>query len=393
MEPDLWKAFIQRENLKSFGSISSDQCWRLIFRDSIVRRHSLKDFSFIKMIGKGCLGKVALVECKNPNLKVKSPLVIKRIKKEMLRVDESLFAQNDQKMKRYRANSERVMPFIDYFHSDTEDGNIYLMMDYCSGADMMTLLQKYENCTEDQARFFMVELVLEIEYIHKHFGAIKFLKPSNILRTDKGHLQISLSDFGLMTGLFGIKNVLKLNKHLIMSDYDKLEDRYWSVMETTITWRNIRRKMNADRTSHPYLAPEVILAEMEDSSTDDLSCDWWSLGAIFYEMLVGFPPFCDEDEGKMYQKIVNSQHSLRFPKYHMSSAAEDLIKKLLCDSSVRLNGESIKNHPFFNKTNWSALQFAVNNHNITSVIPFLPVVSHPTDTTNFEEQDEEVRVF
>lgn len=123
-----------------------------------------------------------------------------------------------------------------------------------------------------------------------------------------------------------------------------------------------------------YIAPEVFFQKGYGKE-----CDWWSLGTIMYEMLVGFPPFCAENYNQTYQKIINWRESLSFPAgIHVSSSAEHLIRRLLCDSEHRLGlygADEIKAHPFFRGIDWDAIR--------TQVAPFQPVLKSITDTTYF----------
>ncbi len=124
-----------------------------------------------------------------------------------------------------------------------------------------------------------------------------------------------------------------------------------------------------------YIAPEVF-----DKNGYTKSCDWWSLGAIMYECLVGYPPFCSDHPNETYQKIVNWRRFLFVPDdVHLSREAEDLLQRLLCDANDRLDGVSIRRHPFFRGVNWSNLRAARP--------PFVPNLKSITDTSYFPIED------
>jgi protein-serine/threonine kinase len=98
-------------------------------------------------------------------------------------------------------------------------------------------------------------------------------------------------------------------------------------MERNIAWTKTKELMRKD-IHYPYIAPEIILKEIGEIESYDLAlCDWWFIGVVLYEWLVGFPPFAADTPTEMYHKIICCTSSLQFFKYQMSSAAEDFIKK------------------------------------------------------------------
>lgn len=128
--------------------------------------------------------------------------------------------------------------------------------------------------------------------------------------------------------------------------------------------------------------PDYISCEILLKRGYNKECDYWSLGVVLYEMLVGYPPFYAEDALKTCRKILNWQETLRFPpEASLSWAAKDLIQRLICDAKHRLgavNGiAEFKEHPFFDGVDWN------NLHHV--VPPFVPELRGPTDTRYFED--------
>jgi len=149
--------------------------------------------------------------------------------------------------------------------------------------------------------------------------------------------------------------------HLTMSSKDQIA-----------TWKANRRKLAYSTVGTPdYIAPEIFLQKGYGNE-----CDWWSLGAIMFECLVGYPPFCSETTHETYQKIINWPHYLIIPDdVHLSREAEDLIRRLITSPDRRSSVEHIKKHPFFYGVDWTAIR------NIEA--PFIPRLRSITDTSYF----------
>eukprot|EP01025_Chloroclados_australasicus_P069551 TRINITY_DN9833_c0_g1_i2.p2 TRINITY_DN9833_c0_g1~~TRINITY_DN9833_c0_g1_i2.p2 ORF type:complete len:209 (-),score=30.40 TRINITY_DN9833_c0_g1_i2:233-775(-) len=117
-----------------------------------------------------------------------------------------------------------------------------------------------------------------------------------------------------------------------------------------------------------------------------MECDWWSLGAIMFEMLVGYPPFYSDEPLSTCRKIVSWRKFLQFPaEPAVSPVAKDLVCRLLCDVEHRLGtrggADEIKAHPFFKGLDWDNLRQAQ--------APYLPELDHELDTRHFEKYDED----
>jgi serine/threonine protein kinase len=229
-------------------------------------------------------------------------------------------------------------------------------MEYCPGGDLMNLLIEKDVLTEEEAKFYLAELVLSIESIHKLDCIHRDIKPDNILIDATGH--IKLSDFGLAKISEKIfENRLDLNSNTIYH-----HNKNYSCVGTAY-----------------YVAPEVL-----KKTGYGPEIDWWSAGIIFYEMLVGYAPFCSKDTSEVCYKVINWKKFFKIPsKLKISSEAKDLINKLINSSNKRLgkNGaEEIKKHPFFKGLDWDNIR--------KMKPPFIPKIKNEYDTKYFETFDE-----
>jgi protein-serine/threonine kinase len=280
---------------------------------------------------------------------------------------------------------------VSLFYSFQDAQYLYLIMEFLPGGDLMTMLIRWQIFTEDITRFYMAECVLAIEAIHKLGFIHRDIKPDNILIDIRGH--IKLSDFGLSTG-FHKTHESKYYKKLLEKDQssnhlqpNQLTSGRNSVMVDAIhltmsnrqqmqTWRKSRRLMAYSTVGTPdYIAPEIFINQGYGQE-----CDWWSLGAIMFECLIGWPPFCSEAPHETYRKILNWQETLQIPEdIHLSPEAEDLIRRLLTSAENRLGrhggADEIKQHPFFRGVDWDSIRKVD--------APFIPKLRSITDTRFF----------
>ncbi|XP_073051040.1 uncharacterized protein [Primulina eburnea] len=342
-----------------------------------LQRHKMgaDDFELLTMIGKGAFGEVRVCREKTTGhvyamKKLKKSEMLRRGQVEHVKAERNLLAEVDSNC------------IVKLYCSFQDEEYLYLIMEYLPGGDMMTLLMRKDTLTEDEARFYVAETVLAIESIHKHNYIHRDIKPDNLLLDRYGHLR--LSDFGLCKPL----DCSTLQEDFSVGDSfggtsrsdERVAARKRTQQEQLQHWQKNRRMLAYSTVGTPdYIAPEVLLKKGYG-----LECDWWSLGAIMFEMLVGYPPFYSDDPMTTCRKIVNWRTHLKFPEEaKLSSEAKDLISKLLCNVNQRLgsNGAGeIKVHPWFMGINWDKI------YNMEAA--FLPEVNDELDTQNFEKFDE-----
>lgn len=247
-------------------------------------------------------------------------------------------------------------------------------MEFLQGGDLMTILIKKDTLTVDETRFYIAETALAIDAVHRLNYIHRDLKPDNILIDRTGH--VKLSDFGLCKAVAASPSpYLEQYKDQINHPSYGSSDRSFQNMKDDYKRRG--RKLAYSTVGTPdYIAPEVFAQTGYDEG-----CDWWSLGVIMYECLVGYPPFYADDPRSTCSKIINFKKTLQFPpEANLSRAARDLLGSLICDREHRLSFDEIKAHPFFAGLNWPAIR--------TSPAPYLPTVTSEVDSRNFDDFEE-----
>uniref|UniRef100_A0A7N0T0M2 non-specific serine/threonine protein kinase n=1 Tax=Kalanchoe fedtschenkoi TaxID=63787 RepID=A0A7N0T0M2_KALFE len=346
------------------------------------RKMGVDDFELLTIIGRGAFGEVRLCREKSSShvyamKKLKKSEMLRRGQVEHVKAERNLLAEVDSDC------------IVKLYCSFQDDEHLYLIMEYLPGGDMMTLLMRKDTLTEDEARFYIGQTVLAIESIHKHNYIHRDIKPDNLLLDRFGHMK--LSDFGLCKPLdcnsfpnlnendYGV-GLLK-QPHPDGSNFSSIPAApRRTQQEQLLHWQKNRRMLAYSTVGTPdYIAPEVLLKKGYG-----MECDWWSLGAIMYEMLVGFPPFYSEEPMSTCRKIVNWRNHLKFPEeVKLSSEAKDLICRLLCNVEQRLGTKGayeIKAHPWFKNIQWDKLYHMK--------AAFIPEVNDELDTQNFEKFEE-----
>nr|XP_021501672.1 serine/threonine-protein kinase 38-like isoform X2 [Meriones unguiculatus]XP_021501673.1 serine/threonine-protein kinase 38-like isoform X2 [Meriones unguiculatus]XP_021501675.1 serine/threonine-protein kinase 38-like isoform X2 [Meriones unguiculatus]XP_021501676.1 serine/threonine-protein kinase 38-like isoform X2 [Meriones unguiculatus]XP_021501677.1 serine/threonine-protein kinase 38-like isoform X2 [Meriones unguiculatus] len=305
-------------------------------------RLGLDDFESLKVIGRGAFGEVRLVQKKDTG-HIYAMKILR--KADMLEKEQVAHIRAERDIL-VEADGAWV---VKMFYSFQDKRNLYLIMEFLPGGDMMTLLMKKDTLTEEETQFYISETVLAIDAIHQLGFIHRDIKPDNLLLDAKGH--VKLSDFGLCTGLKKAHRT-EFYRNLTHNPPSDFSFQNMNSKRKAETWKKNRRQLAYSTVGTPdYIAPEVFM-----QTGYNKLCDWWSLGVIMYEMLIGFPPFCSETPQETYRKVMSWKETLAFPpEVPVSEKAKDLILRFCTDSENRIgNGgvEEIKGHPFFEGVDW-----------------------------------------
>jgi len=265
---------------------------------------SLDDFLMLNVIGKGSYGKVLLVR-KKEDQNIYAMKILK--KKNMIKRKQVDHINTERKIMEVIDN-QFIVKLRYAFQTNQK---LYLVTDYCPGGELFYHIQKVGKFNEEAAKFYAAQLVLAIEHLHKNNIVYRDLKPENVLIDKEGYIKIT--DFGL-------------SKQNILDNHSA----------------------NSFCGTPEYLAPEII-----ENSGHGKAVDWWSLGAIIYEMLTGLPPFYSKERETLFSNI--KKVKIEYPKYLSKKAVSLFQDFFVRDPDKRLGAkgtDEIKSHPFFDTVNW-----------------------------------------
>uniref|UniRef100_A0A4W6FLP7 protein kinase C n=1 Tax=Lates calcarifer TaxID=8187 RepID=A0A4W6FLP7_LATCA len=297
---------------------------------------SLQDFRLIAVLGRGHFGKVLLSEYK----KTGTMYAIKALKKgDIIARDEVESLMCEKRI--FEIVNMSHHPFlVNLFACFQTPEHVCFVMEYTAGGDLMMHIHT-DVFTEPRAVFYAACVVLGLQFLHDHKIVYRDLKLDNLLLDTDGYVKIA--DFGLCKEGMGF----------------------------------------GDRTSTFCGTPEFLAPEVLTDTSYTRAVDWWGLGVLIYEMLVGESPFPGDDEEEVFDSIVNDE--VRYPRF-LSTEAIGIMRRLLRRNPERRLGsgekdaEEVKKQPFFRNVDWEALlQRKVPP-------PFVPSIGSKEDVSNFDEE-------
>ena len=294
---------------------------------------SYQDFEPLKLIGTGSFGKVLLVKY-NSNNNLYAMKVLNKSQIKLKKQEENTKNERDLMVK---LNNPFILSIKFAFQDESK---LYIVSEFLQGGDLFYHLHHSTiNLTEEVAKFYIIELILGLEFLHQNNVIFRDLKPENILLDSEGHIRIS--DFGLSKIL------------------ENSRDKAYTLCGTL-----------------KYLAPEILKNKGYEKSVD-----WWSLGCIFYEMLMGHLPF------KINGNVIDPEVFEEKIKFNdnMNPLLVDLISQLLSVNPKKRIGygdsdaKKIKEHQYFSDVDWNKYL----NKEIEP--PFVPKLDGDMDLRYFDK--------
>ncbi|XP_063332596.1 serine/threonine-protein kinase N1 isoform X3 [Pelmatolapia mariae] len=297
---------------------------------------SLQDFRLIAVLGRGHFGKVLLSEYK----KTGTMYAIKALKKGDIIARDEVDSLMCEKRIFEIVNMSHHPFLINLFACFQTSEHVCFVMEYTAGGDLMMHIHT-DVFTEPRAVFYAACVVLGLQFLHDHKIVYRDLKLDNLLLDTDGYVKIA--DFGLCKEGMGF----------------------------------------GDRTSTFCGTPEFLAPEVLTDTSYTRAVDWWGLGVLIYEMLVGESPFPGDDEEEVFDSIVNDE--VRYPRF-LSTEAIGIMRRLLRRNPERRLGsgekdaEEVKKQPFFRSMDWEAL--------LQKKLPppFVPSIGGKEDVSNFDEE-------
>ncbi|KAJ3205990.1 camp-dependent protein kinase catalytic subunit [Dinochytrium kinnereticum] len=289
---------------------------------TLKRSYHLEDFHIVRRVGKGGFASVFLVRLKTSTGRYYALKAIK--KSDVLRLKQEKQVMNEKNILKNIRHSfivELYQTFQDTFY-------LYMVMEYIDGGDLFSYLRKIQRFAEEDAKFYVCEVLISLQYLHSENIVYRDLKPENILLDTTGH--IKLADFGFA-------------------------------------------KIVRNTTQSFCGTPDYIAAEVVANHPYTKAVDWWSFGVLIFELVSGKTPFGDDTSEKIYDNITAGRI-----KWHptLKGSNKDVVKRLLDLDPVRRLGSSgdgaeIRAHPWFKNVNWKRVEAR------QATPPFLPACDTP----------------
>lgn len=276
-------------------------------------RKTPQDFQFGSRLGEGSYSQVF----KGVDISTRKVFAIKVLSKKHIVKEKKIKYVNIEKITLNRLG--RHPGIVTLYYTFQDDNSLYFVIDLAEHGELLTLIRKLGSLSESCSRYYMIQLIDAVDFMHKKGVIHRDLKPENILLN---------SDMKLMITDFGAAKILELDESGNLTDHDEAFAK-GSFVGTA-----------------EYVSPELL-----KHNKCGFESDIWAIGCILYQFIVGVPPFKGKTEYATFEKIVHLQY--QWPDFFIPELIKDIVSKLLLlNPQERLSIQQLQQHPWFSRLNW-----------------------------------------
>nr|AAB05204.1 putative [Saccharomyces cerevisiae] len=370
----------QQRSVKNVSNKVLNEEWALYLQreHEVLRKRRLKpkhkDFQILTQVGQGGYGQVYLAKKKDSD----EICALKILNKKLLfKLNET----NHVLTERDILTTTRSDWLVKLLYAFQDPESLYLAMEFVPGGDFRTLLINTRILKSGHARFYISEMFCAVNALHELGYTHRDLKPENFLIDATGH--IKLTDFGLAAGTVSNERIesMKIRLEEVKNlQFPAFTER--SIEDRSKIYHNMR-KTEINYANSMVGSPDYMALEVLEGKKYDFTVDYWSLGCMLFESLVGYTPFSGSSTNETYENLRYWKKTLRRPRTEDRRAAFsdrtwDLITRLIADPINRVRSfEQVRKMSYFAEINFETLR--------TSSPPFIPQLDDETDAGYFDD--------
>ncbi|CAI4833110.1 serine/threonine protein kinase [Saccharomyces cerevisiae] len=370
----------QQRSVKNVSNKVLNEEWALYLQreHEVLRKRRLKpkhkDFQILTQVGQGGYGQVYLAKKKDSD----EICALKILNKKLLfKLNET----NHVLTERDILTTTRSDWLVKLLYAFQDPESLYLAMEFVPGGDFRTLLINTRILKSGHARFYISEMFCAVNALHELGYTHRDLKPENFLIDATGH--IKLTDFGLAAGTVSNERIesMKIRLEEVKNlEFPAFTER--SIEDRRKIYHNMR-KTEINYANSMVGSPDYMALEVLEGKKYDFTVDYWSLGCMLFESLVGYTPFSGSSTNETYENLRYWKKTLRRPctedrRAAFSDRTWDLITRLIADPINRVRSfEQVRKMSYFAEINFETLR--------TSSPPFIPQLDDETDAGYFDD--------
>lgn len=370
----------QQRSVKNVSNKVLNEEWALYLQreHEVLRKRRLKpkhkDFQILTQVGQGGYGQVYLAKKKDSD----EICALKILNKKLLfKLNET----NHVLTERDILTTTRSDWLVKLLYAFQDPESLYLAMEFVPGGDFRTLLINTRILKSGHARFYISEMFCAVNALHELGYTHRDLKPENFLIDATGHTK--LTDFGLAAGTVSNERIesMKIRLEEVKNlEFPAFTER--SIEDRRKIYHNMR-KTEINYANSMVGSPDYMALEVLEGKKYDFTVDYWSLGCMLFESLVGYTPFSGSSTNETYENLRYWKKTLRRPRTEDRRAAFsdrtwDLITRLIADPINRVRSfEQVRKMSYFAEINFETLR--------TSSPPFIPQLDDETDAGYFDD--------